>query len=83
MSDIFPKDLNFRLIKILDIGYITVIYFIIGVIFSRILDWVFGKFNKKNEKNKHLIYIAFELILIIQILALLHLVIRCTTTFAR
>lgn len=70
MSDIFPKDLNFRLIKILDIGYITVIYFIIGVIFSRILDWVFGKFNKKNEKNKHLIYIAFELILMIWIIGI-------------
>ena len=70
MSDIFPKDLNFRLVKVIDIGYITIIYFIIGVIFSRILDWGFGKFNKKSEKSKHIIYIALELIFMIWIIGI-------------
>ena len=66
--DIFPTDLNFRLIKILDIGFITILYFIIGVIFSRILDWGFGKFNKKNDKCKSLLYISLELVFMIWII---------------
>ena len=58
-------DLEFRTIKILDIGYITIIYFILGILISRIFDVYLGKFDKSNDDKKHIIRVGAELILII------------------
>jgi hypothetical protein len=64
-------ELNLRLIKILDIGYITVIYFILGLITSRILDKYFGKFNKDEDNKKNIINVGTEIVVIMWVLAIL------------
>jgi len=58
-------DLEFRTIKVLDIGYITVIYFILGILISRVFDVYLGKFNKSNDDKKHIARVGLELIGII------------------
>lgn len=55
--------LGFRLIKIIDIGYITVIYFISGLILARLFDNYLDKFNKDIEKTKPTAQIILEVIM--------------------
>jgi len=43
--------LGFRIVKIIDICYITVVYFILGFISARVLDSSSPKFNEKEEKK--------------------------------
>ncbi len=65
------NDFILRSIKILDIGYITVIYFVLGLITSRILDKYYGKFDKVNENKKNVINVGTEIVIIMWILAIL------------
>ena len=58
-------DLELRTIKILDIGYITIIYFILGLLISRFFDSYLGKFNKLNDDKKHVARVGAELIVMI------------------
>ena len=58
-------DLELRTIKILDIGYITIIYFILGLLISRLFDNYLGKFNKFNDDKKHIGRVGLELIVMI------------------
>jgi hypothetical protein len=69
-------DINFRFIKVLDIGYITVLYFIIGVLFTRVFDYLFGKYDKLTDKNKHIIYIGLELIVMIWVIGIATYIVR-------
>jgi hypothetical protein len=39
------KELVFRTAKIFDIGYITVIYFLVGIYLAKLVDNFFGKFD--------------------------------------
>jgi tetrahydromethanopterin S-methyltransferase subunit C len=61
-------DLEFRTIKILDIGYITIIYFILGLLISRLFDSYLGKYDKLNDDKKHPIRVGAELIIIIWVI---------------
>lgn len=61
----FRDELEMRTIKIIDIGYITILYFILGIMFSLIFDKIFGKWDKKRDEKKSLTLIGIELILII------------------
>ena len=47
----YKKELIVRSIKILDIGYITAIYFILGIILAKLCDFekVIDKSNKRIE----------------------------------
>ena len=47
-------NLRFRLVKMMDIGYITLLYFIAGLIMALILDIIFEKFDEEEENKKHL-----------------------------
>lgn len=44
--------ISFRITKIFDIGYITVIYFIISIILAKFVDSLIGVFNENTEKLK-------------------------------
>ena len=59
-----------RTIKILDIGYITTIYLILGILFAKMCDNYFGKFNENTEENKLIIQSIFELILFLWFVAI-------------
>lgn len=47
-------DLNagFRLIKILDIGYVTLIYFLLAILCAVLMDKLYGEYNEKDESKK-------------------------------
>ena len=51
MVNIVPEDLNFRLIKILDIGFIVIIYSLIAIFVSRFIDLIFVSYNKLVHKD--------------------------------
>lgn len=55
-------DLVLRGIKIIDIGYITTIYFFIAILVARTIDKTLGPYDKDHDKDKHTLRIAFELI---------------------
>lgn len=59
----FEKELIIRGIKILDIGYVTLIYFIFGMICAKALDKLFGKFdvNKYKDKSLHIIILDISI----------------------
>jgi len=67
---------NFRFAKIMDIGYVTAIYFIIGLIFSRLFDKLFGEFDPKKEEQKHIVQEGAELIGMIWIIGISTYVVR-------
>jgi amino acid permease len=67
---------NFRFVKIMDIGYITAIYFIVGLIFSRLFDKLFGEFDTKKEDNKNIVQVGAELIGMIWIIGISTYVVR-------
>uniref|UniRef100_A0A6C0IFQ4 Uncharacterized protein n=1 Tax=viral metagenome TaxID=1070528 RepID=A0A6C0IFQ4_9ZZZZ len=52
-----------RLIKIFDIGYITTLYFVLGISFAQICDKYFGPFDLKEEEKKPLSKSISEIIL--------------------
>jgi hypothetical protein len=56
------KELTIRSIKILDIGYIAAMYFIIGLIGAKMFDRIFGTFDAKKEDAKHFAQVTAELI---------------------
>ena len=70
------EDLNFRTVKIMDIGYVTAIYFIVGLIFSRLFDKLFGEFNPKIEETKHIAQSGLELVGMIWIIGISTYVVR-------
>ncbi len=45
-------NLPFRLIKVLDIGYITTIYVVLAVFLSTVIDEFLGVFNAKEAKKE-------------------------------
>jgi hypothetical protein len=78
MFDFLPKDINFRLIKILDIGFITVIYCLVAMVVSRILDNIFIKYNKltHNDKTPYFIQLLLELIVMTWIIGVSTYIVR-------
>jgi hypothetical protein len=59
------RELLFRITKILDMGYIVFIYFILGISLAKLSDIIFGKYNKEEEKKKSIIRLAAEIMLMI------------------
>ena len=48
----FALNPGFRIVKILDIGYTTLIYFMMGLIIAGLIDILYGKYDEKTEKEK-------------------------------
>jgi hypothetical protein len=70
------NDLIRRSIKILDIGYITAIYFILGVILAVIFDRSVGNFNLKEEEKKPLWQSILEIIIYLWVLGIVIYIVR-------
>lgn len=68
--------LGFRAVKMLDISYITVIYFFIGFGLARLLDSHVTKFDEKEESKKSIQQIALECVLLMCLNAVLIYVCR-------
>ena len=72
----YKKELIVRSIKILDIGYVTMIYFIIGLILAKICDKKLGKFDEKKASEKSIYQHMFELILYLWFIGVVIYIIR-------
>lgn len=72
----YKKEIIVRSIKILDIGYITIIYFILGLILAKICDKKLGKFDEKKASKKTIFQHIFELILYLWFIGVVIYIIR-------
>jgi len=59
----WQHDVLMRSIKIVDIGYITVIYMTFSLFFAYLTDKFFGKFDEKKEKAKPNWQLTLEFVL--------------------
>ena len=50
----YSKEIIIRIIKLLDIGYITTIYVILAIILAKLCDKKLGKFDEKKASKKYL-----------------------------
>ena len=59
----YKKELILRGIKIIDIGFITAIYLLLGIVLARVCDKINGTFDKEKENKKPLWKILLEVTL--------------------
>jgi len=59
------KELIVRSIKIIDIGFITVIYFTLGLLIAELGDKLLGKFDEKKAEKKSIIIHIFDLVMLL------------------
>ena len=63
MQDIVKNiNLGFRFIKLFDMGYITVVYFIFAIIIAVFLNKLYGSYNIKKEREKSTFRKCMELV---------------------
>ena len=70
------QDLLMRGIKIIDIGYITVIYMAFSFFFALLTDKIMGKFDEKKEALKPTWQLTIELIISVWLYGVLIYVVR-------
>ena len=70
------QDILMRSIKMLDIGYLTVIYVFFAIICAKITDMLYGEFDEKKEEQKSLVVLFIELIISLWLYGVLIYVIR-------
>ena len=68
--------INIRGIKILDIGYITAIYFLLGIVLAKICDKKLGKFDEKKAGKKSISRHIIELILYLWFIGVVIYIVR-------
>ena len=72
----FGHDVLMRWIKVLDIGYGTVIYFFLAIVCAKTSDKIFGNFDEERESQKSFARVTLELIALLWLYALLIYVFR-------
>jgi hypothetical protein len=70
------NDILMRSIKIIDIGYITVLYIAFSLFCAKITDKVMGKFDEKKELKKSKFRLTIELIIAVWLYGVLIYVVR-------
>ncbi len=65
IDDKTRDEVQMRSIKIVDIGYIAMLYFIFAIIFSAFFDKLLGEWKEDEESKKGMVRIALELLGII------------------
>jgi len=58
-----PFTSAFLAVKLIDIGIVTVYYFVFGVIAAKLFDKFYGKFDKEDYEKKSTVLIFLEIIL--------------------
>jgi len=53
---------GFRFIKILDIGYVTLIYFLLAIVIAVLMDKLYGEYNEKDENKKSTLRKTIDLV---------------------
>jgi hypothetical protein len=57
-----PHPILFRTVKMFDIGYLTVVHFLLALGFGKLLDTIYGKFDKAAEDKKPIAQVCLEVI---------------------
>lgn len=70
------KEIVVRSIKILDIGYITVLYMIFSLSCAALTDRIMGKFDPVREAKKSKVQLVIELILVVWMYGILVYAVR-------
>ena len=73
MTDI---NIGFRLIKILDIGYVTLIYFLLAILCAVLMNRLYGEYNEQDESKKTTLRKTFELVGMIWINGIIIYIVR-------
>ena len=68
--------LAFRLVKVMDMGYMTVIYFILSVISLYLIYLIFGKYNPKADEKKSSLQLSAETVGLIWSTSIIFYIIR-------
>jgi hypothetical protein len=58
----FSLNPGFRFVKILDIGYTTLIYFMLAIVIASLMDILYGKYDENKEKQKSLLRKTLDLV---------------------
>jgi hypothetical protein len=72
----FTRDILMRSLKVLDMGYVACIYFIVGILMARAFDKLYGKFDKEKEKKKTFLKRTIELIVMLWIIGIVSYFVR-------
>ena len=59
------SEVLFRFIKIMDIGYMVILYFIFGILLSKITDVLFGGYSEEETHAKSTLRLIIETITIV------------------
>lgn len=70
------KSLLVRSIKLVDIGFITVIYFALGILMAESIDALYGKFDEEVEKRKSMLQITIELMFLMWVFGVIVYIVR-------
>jgi hypothetical protein len=70
------RDLLLRGIKLIDICFITTIYFLVGTAIAKLIDKILGPFDKEKENKKNVLQILLESIVFLSIIGMLIYVLR-------
>jgi len=57
----FIKEAIFRLTKIADIGYVVLIYFMIGIALAKVTDMIVGTYDPEADKKKSTFRLCMEI----------------------
>jgi hypothetical protein len=63
-------------VKLIDIGLVTTYYFIIGIVFAKLFDSFYGKFDEENYKDISNLKLLGEIILHLFILGIVAYILR-------
>ena len=75
-ADIIQSELLMRSIKLIDIGYVTIIYFLLAIMSEPLVNMILGTYDPIAEQAKSNIQIVFEVILRVWILSILGYIVR-------
>lgn len=56
------NEVRFRFIKIMDMGYMVVLYFIFAIFLSKVTDSIFGGYNHEEMKKKSSVRLTIEIV---------------------
>jgi hypothetical protein len=70
------KELIIRLIKIIDIGYATIVYIILAILLISFINKIAGKYDDDKENKKSTIHLFGDIILRTWIIAILAYIVR-------
>ena len=72
----FKREALFRLIKLADIGYIVIIYFVIGILLTKLSNQFIVFDDPKNNKKKSTLRLSFDIIGIIWMIIVIYYILR-------